>query len=134
MRGANQMTKRVPSPESSAYRGDPPSRPPLPADLMRVLDWLRRNPDCEVRLEPLSIVAGVRPRTLETHFKQFLGVTPLGWVRNFTTCQGATCTAQRKSRYNRHEGCARQWLQPARPVRQHVSSTIWRAAVEDFGS
>jgi len=49
---------------------------------MRVLDWLRRNPDCEVRLEPLSTVAGVQPRTLETHFKQFLGVTPLGWIRN----------------------------------------------------
>jgi transcriptional regulator GlxA family with amidase domain len=23
----------------------------------------------------------VRPRTLETHFKMFLGTTPLGWVR-----------------------------------------------------
>ena len=76
------MTKRVPSPESPPYRGDPPSRPPLPADMMRVLDWLRRNPDCEARLEALSTVAGVRPRTLETHFKQFLGVTPLGWIRN----------------------------------------------------
>ena len=34
-----------------------------------------------VRLQALARVAGVPPRTLETHFKRFLGTTPLGWVR-----------------------------------------------------
>jgi AraC-like DNA-binding protein len=29
----------------------------------------------------LASVAGVRPRTLESHFKTFLGTTPLGWLR-----------------------------------------------------
>jgi AraC-like DNA-binding protein len=54
---------------------------PLPADVVRALRWLRGHLAEPVRLERLADVAGVRPRTLETHFKQFLGTTPLGWVR-----------------------------------------------------
>jgi AraC-like DNA-binding protein len=53
----------------------------LPRDLARALAWLRQHPQEPVQLDTLAAVAGVRPRTLETHFKQFLGVTPLGWVR-----------------------------------------------------
>ncbi len=53
----------------------------LPADLVRALGWLRGHPSEPVELDLLAQVAGVRPRTLETHFKIFLGVTPLGWVR-----------------------------------------------------
>jgi AraC-like DNA-binding protein len=60
----------------------PHAQPALPADLVRAIDWLRRNPNGAVGLDKLSHVAGVRPRTLEAHFKQFLGTTPLGWVRN----------------------------------------------------
>jgi AraC-like DNA-binding protein len=54
---------------------------PLPADLVRALGWLRDHLSEPVRLDVLTQVAGVRPRTLETHFKTFLGTTPLGWVR-----------------------------------------------------
>lgn len=54
---------------------------PLPADLVRALRWLREHFSEPVRLERLADIAGVRPRTLETHFKVFLGTTPLGWVR-----------------------------------------------------
>jgi AraC-like DNA-binding protein len=54
---------------------------PLPADLVRALGWLRVHLSEPIDLERLASVAGVRPRTLETHFKTLLGTTPLGWVR-----------------------------------------------------
>lgn len=53
----------------------------LPADLVRALSWLRGHLSEPVQLDLLAQVADVRPRTLETHFKMFLGTTPLGWVR-----------------------------------------------------
>jgi AraC-like DNA-binding protein len=53
----------------------------LPADVVRALEWLRSHLSEPVDLEMLASVAGVRPRTLETHFKEFLGTTPLGWLR-----------------------------------------------------
>jgi AraC-like DNA-binding protein len=53
----------------------------LPADLVRALGWLRCHLSEPIPLELLAQVGGVRPRTLETHFKMFLGTTPLGWVR-----------------------------------------------------
>jgi AraC-like DNA-binding protein len=58
-----------------------PSDNVLPGDLVRALAWLRRRLDEPVRIDTLAEVAGVRPRTLETHFRTFLGTTPLGWVR-----------------------------------------------------
>jgi AraC-like DNA-binding protein len=63
---------RMPAPETSTA---------LPASLARALEWLRTRLDGPVDLDTLAAVAGVRPRTLEAHFKQFLGTTPLGWVR-----------------------------------------------------
>ncbi|WP_119269445.1 helix-turn-helix domain-containing protein [Taklimakanibacter deserti] len=53
----------------------------LPSDLARVLTWMRQRLDEPMHLETLAYVAGVRPRTLETHFQTFLGTTPLGWLR-----------------------------------------------------
>jgi AraC-like DNA-binding protein len=53
----------------------------LPGDLVRALDWLRQRLDQPVRLDILAEAAGVAPRTLEHHFRTFLGTTPLGWVR-----------------------------------------------------
>ncbi len=53
----------------------------LPGDLVRALAWLRQRLDQPVHIETLAEVAGVRPRTLESHFRTFLGTTPLGWVR-----------------------------------------------------
>ena len=53
----------------------------LPGDLVRALAWLRQRLDQPVQIEKLAEVAGVRPRTLESHFRTFLGTTPLGWVR-----------------------------------------------------
>lgn len=53
----------------------------LPADVVRALGWLRSHLSESVDLDLLASVAGVRPRTLETHFRAFLGTTPLGWLR-----------------------------------------------------
>ena len=41
----------------------------LPGDLVRALAWLRQRLDQPVRLDALAEVAGVRPRTLESHFR-----------------------------------------------------------------
>jgi AraC-like DNA-binding protein len=54
----------------------------LPADLTRALDWLRAHLSEPVELSSLAAVSGVPPRTLERHFRMFLGTTPLGWVRS----------------------------------------------------
>ncbi len=53
----------------------------LPASLTRVLRWLDDRLDEPVQVESLALVAGVRPRTLEAHFRLYLKATPLGWVR-----------------------------------------------------
>src|SRR5437763_14855758 len=52
----------------------------LPADLVRALGWLRCHLSEPIQLDTLAQVSCVRPRTLETHFKMFLGTTPLGWL------------------------------------------------------
>src|SRR2546423_11101434 len=69
---------------AKAYRNStevPDASSALPGDLVRALGWLRGHLSEPLRLEQLAQIAGVRPRTLETHFKMFLGTTPLGWVR-----------------------------------------------------
>jgi AraC-like DNA-binding protein len=70
-------------------RGDPDdgiseghaSSSAMPADLVRALAWLRSHLSESIRLDLLAQAADVRPRTLEMHFKIFLGTTPLGFVR-----------------------------------------------------
>ena len=69
-----------PSVDPSADR-DPDIPGPLPGDLVRALDWLRTHLSEPVDLARLADITGVRPRTLETHFRTFLRTTPLGWVR-----------------------------------------------------
>ncbi len=54
---------------------------PLPTSIVQALDWLSTRLDEPVDLETLAAVAGVRPRTLQFHFRTYLGTTPLGWVR-----------------------------------------------------
>jgi len=53
----------------------------LPGDVLRALRWLREHLSETIELDVLADAAGVRPRTLETHFRIFLGTTPLGWAR-----------------------------------------------------
>ena len=69
---------------AKAYRNSievPDASSALPGDLVRALGWLRGHLSEPLQLEQLAQIAGVRPRTLQTHFKMFLGTTPLGWVR-----------------------------------------------------
>jgi len=73
--------------QGRAAQGGVESSRPLPADMVRALRWLRGHLSEPVRLEQLADIAGVRPRTLETHFKLFLGTTPLGWVRRMRLAQ-----------------------------------------------
>ena len=71
------------SPSEPIIRSDPDSEfsPALPSDLIRALKWLHGHLSEPIQLEQLAQIAGVRPRTLETHFKMFLGTSPFGWVR-----------------------------------------------------
>jgi AraC-like DNA-binding protein len=75
-----KMAGRKPESDSEWADGRE-SELPLPADLVRVLGWLRNHLAEPINLEQLASVAGVRPRTLESHFRTFLGTTPLGWLR-----------------------------------------------------
>jgi AraC-like DNA-binding protein len=53
----------------------------LPRDVVRVLAWARGHLQEPVGLGALAQIAGVPPRTLETHFRRFLGTSPMEWVR-----------------------------------------------------
>ena len=67
------------APSGSIRRQD--GAAPMPGDLVRALEWLRAHLGEPVQLETLAAAAGVRPRTLEAHFKAFLGTRPLEWLR-----------------------------------------------------
>jgi AraC-like DNA-binding protein len=73
----------MPTPDlkSNAKIGLPPDPSALPADLVRALEWLRAHASEPVQLDTLATVSGAPPRTLERHFRTFLGTTPLGWTR-----------------------------------------------------
>lgn len=53
----------------------------LPRDVARVLAWAPGHLHEPITLHGLARIAGVPPRTLETHFMRFVGTTPLGWLR-----------------------------------------------------
>ncbi len=72
----------TPNLESKANIGLTPDPSALPADLVRALDWLRGHLSEPVELSSLAAFSGVPPRTLERHFRMFLGTTPLGWTRS----------------------------------------------------
>src|SRR6516162_11343065 len=74
------MDRRSDMPNGDADMGLHP-REALPPGLARALGWLKGRVDEPIRLDTLAAVAGVRPRTLEAHFRRYLGTTPLGWVR-----------------------------------------------------
>ena len=71
----------TPELESNAKIGLTPDPSALPVDLIRALDWLRGHLSEPVELDCLAAVSGAPPRTLERHFRMFLGTTPLGWTR-----------------------------------------------------
>ena len=68
------------------------------ADLARTLAWLREHLHEPVRLATLANVSGMAPRTLETHFRQFLGTTPLGWVRQMRLARARRALVESRGR------------------------------------
>jgi AraC-like DNA-binding protein len=70
----------------------------LPRDVVRAMAWARAHLREQVRLQALARVAGVPARTLETHFRQFLGTTPLGWVREDRLAQARRALLAAKGR------------------------------------
>src|SRR5215813_6069540 len=58
-----------------------PSRP-LPRDLNRALDRLNAEPERSWTLSSLAAACGVAPRTLQKHFRRFLGRTPHEFIRD----------------------------------------------------
>ena len=80
--GLSAMSTPDPTSRSLHYLKEvPDTSSALPRDLVRALSWLHRHLCEPIQLEQLAQIGGVRPRTLEMHFKVFLGATPLGWVR-----------------------------------------------------
>jgi AraC-like DNA-binding protein/tetratricopeptide (TPR) repeat protein len=56
-------------------------RQPLPRGLKKAIEWLESEPTRAWRLEDLATAAGVAPRTLQKHFRRFIGRAPLAFLR-----------------------------------------------------
>src|SRR5215471_13688729 len=54
---------------------------PLPRDLHRALERLQAEPERAWTLASLAAACGVAPRTLQKHFRRFLGRTPVAFLR-----------------------------------------------------
>ncbi|HWB45255.1 MAG TPA: helix-turn-helix domain-containing protein [Hyphomicrobiaceae bacterium] len=80
------MAGRDDRPDSARGSADAPGTP-LPATLARTLAWLREHLSEKADLAQLASIAGVRPRTLETHFRVYLRTTPTEWVRRMRLAQ-----------------------------------------------
>src|SRR5262249_53234616 len=61
-------------------RSTMPSRP-LPRDVNRALDRLKAEPERPWSLTSLAAACDVAPRTLQKHFRRFLGCTPREFIR-----------------------------------------------------
>ena len=56
-------------------------REPLPRDLKKAIETLQAEPERPWRICDLAVVCGVSPRTLQKHFRRFLGSTPRTLLR-----------------------------------------------------
>jgi AraC-like DNA-binding protein/TolB-like protein len=54
---------------------------PLPRDLKKAIERLEAEPERQWRLCDLAVLCGVSPRTLQKHFRLFLGSTPHTFLR-----------------------------------------------------
>lgn len=53
----------------------------MPGDVVRAIKWIDAHLSEPLRIDTLADVAGVPARTLEAHFRQYVGMTPLGYLR-----------------------------------------------------
>jgi AraC-like DNA-binding protein len=56
-------------------------REPLPRGLKKAIEWLEAEPARAWRLRDLAAACGVAPRTLQKHFRRFVGSAPLAFLR-----------------------------------------------------
>ena len=54
---------------------------PVPHDVKRAVDYMRKNRGRKITLADLVGVSGVSERTLSKHFRAFLGLSPLSYLR-----------------------------------------------------
>ena len=54
---------------------------PVPHDVKRAVDHMRKNRGRKITMADLVSVSGVAARTLTKHFRAFLGVSPLRYLR-----------------------------------------------------
>src|SRR6478736_5348482 len=59
----------------------PMVRQPLPRGLRKAIERLESEPARAWRLDDLATAAGVAPRTLQKHFRRFVGRAPLAFLR-----------------------------------------------------
>lgn len=55
--------------------------PPIPHDVKRAVDYMRRHRGRKITMADLVMVSGVAARTLTEHFRAFLGFSPLSYLR-----------------------------------------------------
>src|SRR5262245_60812268 len=54
---------------------------PAPRDLKKAIDYMRRNMSRRIATADLAAVCGVAERTLRKHFRAFVGLAPLEYLR-----------------------------------------------------
>src|SRR5215813_8512364 len=81
-------SRRVPEASPPTHSGSPakcsgPASGPevLPHDIKTAINYLRAHMDQEVTMTDLVRSCDAAARTLRKHFKDFLGVSPLGYLR-----------------------------------------------------
>lgn len=58
-----------------------PSALPAPRDVRRVIDYIQANLTSPIRLDDLITIANVPGRTLNEHFRRFIGLSPMAYLR-----------------------------------------------------
>src|SRR5262245_16295146 len=56
-------------------------REPLPRSLKKAIERLEAEPASSWRLATLAAACGIAPRTLQKHFRRFVGRAPLAYLR-----------------------------------------------------
>jgi TolB-like protein len=74
--GRSQLCANMELPDHDVRRGRP-----VPHDVKRALDYMRKSRGRRITMADLVGVSGVAERTLTKHFRAFLGLAPLGYLR-----------------------------------------------------
>src|SRR5262249_22147483 len=61
--------------------GEAPHRGPVPHDVKKAIDFIRESPGRPISLRDLVAHCGTPARTLHKHFRNFLGLSPIGFWR-----------------------------------------------------